>query len=948
MPYLPPPAIVSTVDEKPAAPSLQAADIERAVTDLSEVLGISSDDIRASSRLSQGALRLRDVTITEVSRRNNEQEKYHPVGIRAGEFEFSENSLTYRLEKSQSAETVVCKLLRCPDPTLLTVQQVQSLAQANKADAQIYQALSKYAEQVGRGARDSKILFQGHERIVCLPGDAAGVLATRLAVVTDCISGKDEVLANLKVEAVRADLEMAGLIREAMHLRFVAQVEAMNFPFEASIGRRIFALSSEDDLTKELTPLRLLQERAVSNQMLSQQDAKIIQSLVGQARDLHLAARQEGALAAGVVAGLDRHIHDCLRAHHAALLYGDARISSLSDDKSAAEWVLKRDEIIARSRALVVREIGARTQAPSSLELTQIIEQLAALTSASDAKLALAEGVSAAKGSLLLEPESSVRTQKLRELEGIEARLCTECLGDLGMMPPGFEVDSTAISKLSTREQSVAFDALTRLLRDAFERHDGTSRKAIEEALRAFIDNANDPEIRKERELDALTAFAAFALEQPAVLNDGSPLLSDRVIGNSDRAREVLGSYLTAQLEELSAVRVAGRESLQRLVVGSQQHTRALRELVEVDRRFARCVTALQSGLAYDVIHAGSSELKMVAFSKLQTLLEPSHQEDLKALKEAQEEREKLRGIVGELEGVPSRNGDASLAVARGNLQVVEGIIARLSDSIVWSSVYEAKVALEAHDPMLAHEARRIIEDIPSEVELEPAAQRLVAAFKRQHESSQLIALAKQFLFESVRDNPKQTYALMIALGLLGAAGAYATRRGPHLGFLLASSATLAATKVFCITTGLESMSAAYATGLTYSTQGSAALDLFYLVSDLAQAGLLFGAYRGLKSSEQKGQRFEWPRDRKEFLRVLRQEVAEYAQAGVSQLDPRSLGFYLIGVPLTVGGYHIWTSGARPEEQLAQVVALASEVVPILIVAILHDRIMARLRVAQE
>ena len=138
-------------------------------------------------------------------------------------------------------------------------------------------------------------------------------------------------------------------------------------------------------------------------------------------------------------------------------------------------------------------------------------------------------------------------------------------------------------------------------------------------------------------------------------------------------------------------------------------------------------------------------------------------------------------------------------------------------------------------------------------------------------------------------------------------------------------------------------MAAAYSTGLTFSSQGSAALDLFYLVSDLTQVGLLFGAYRGLKKSELEGLTLEWPKGRKEFLKVLRQEVAEYAKAGISQLDPRSLGFWLIGVPLTLGGYHIWTSGARPEEQLAQGVTLASEVVPILIIAILHDRIMARL-----
>ncbi len=975
-----PAAVSEEIGKGDPAPAIRLANTTQereAVAQLTRALSLSPT-VGQSQEVSRAASQLEAVTRSQLEKLNNRQTDFYPVGQKIGEFQWGNSGLVYHPSQDQTAIAVACKLLHIPEPSLLTPESVLLLAKSNTVNERVAKAFTQLAELVEQGKlkESATIQITKGEYVQCPVGLAAEIVAIREAVTIALAqqliekASKEPGLMNpneqASLVAAKDGLESSKLLRDAIHLRFESSAATVTLPYQASLGKAAFTRVTPEDIQQELQPFDALAQAAVQHyQRLNQQgknesftssDRDLIVTLTEQAKREYLQAHREAALATALVESSHGDLAEALGAYQAAVAYGDRHESQSSAGESST-WPAERSQIIERARSISTTVISQQAGAVTEQYLEQIEKSLAPLTPNYDAKLALAEGLSGAKATLLLQPDSSERTAQVRHLEALEARTCNELVKDLLVSPPSYSVTAQMVSEMSEPQRKAAFEALNRLMRDAFERRDSSCRLALEGAITTFIEAEPDRSLARSRLVHAVTGFASFAFEQTDVLREPSPLIQHLLKHEVNTAQErsqtiatraMLMRFLEVELERLEHERQERVTTLAQKPADSKEHTTAMNRTHAIDREIARCITALHQGIALEVVHAPTSAQKVAAFERLQLLLEPSRKQELDSIRELKTEYELRKTALANLEQESSAESRVRKIMVKGNLATLEASLAQLSNSVAQVSVSLAKTALEAHDPELTKRAKSLIDALPPEALNIPGGGNLIKAFRSSHESpNNLLAAVKQFLHESVRDKPEQTYALMIALGILGGAGAYMTRRAPHLGFLLASSATLGATKAYCIATGVESVMAAHATGLTLSTNGTAALDLFYLASDIAQAGLLYGAFSALRKSERLGYTLTLPASH-ELLRVIGSEVVQYAKAALSQLDPRNLGFYLIGIPLTVGAYYIHASGARPEEQTAQALQLAREVLPILTIAILHDRIRARLEQAKK
>jgi hypothetical protein len=344
---------------------------------------------------------------------------------------------------------------------------------------------------------------------------------------------------------------------------------------------------------------------------------------------------------------------------------------------------------------------------------------------------------------------------------------------------------------------------------------------------------------------------------------------------------------------------------------------------------------ATHGALSYSVLHAETVEEKLRSFDTLKQLYTSVQEDELEQLTSLSLERDALEQTKIPTDALQS---PFIARVTQGKILSLNTSIARLSRSIVANTVELSTLALQAQHPSLSREARKIIDQIPKITLRNQEGRELLERFNKHHQSdSELLSTLREFLAQSVRDKPLYTFGLMLAAGLLGAG--IVSRRNKGKAFLLGSSGMMLAIKTGCITSGVPMMVEAFATKLTYATPLTSSLDALFLFTDVAQASLLIAAWRNLNRSESPSP--DSPKG--SLLSIAKDELYQFSRLAVSQLDPRSLGFYLIGTPISVGAYQILNSGLRTEEQIHQFVQLGYEVVPILLAALIHDRTKIRL-----
>ncbi len=899
----------------------------------------------------------------EVTGRNERQGSFHPVGRSVGSYKYSDGHLSLVTSGEEPAVGVVCKLLHIPDPGLLTPEHIAELRASNKGGSE--QALQILARLEGVLRNELKgdlsaITFPLGEVIRTPRGDeamirartdtvAAELAASVIAHAESATENKGGIdLAGLK--RARDGLEASALFSSASGLRWKTATDAAKVSLDAALGRSSLLPSTPADVQIEVTPYQELAQRAAdlhqrlldahTDSTFTAADKAAITKVAEDSRASFLTTRREASLACAWVNSAARELSPALDAYRAAVLYGD----TLSADHP--QWQVTKVHIHNQVRALVVREVSAEGRVPDSNKLHKIEQKLTTLLPRGEAYLVLAEAVAATKGSMLTQPLSRERTEQVRALEALEVGMYHRAASALGIESPSLTVTKEKAELLSFSERECAIHSLCGILRDGLERHNQETRNDADAALRTLIDSEPEPARRKELEIDVVTTLAPFVFERTAEFMSSSALLDPVVSAPAGKGlpselavRQALIDYLSSEYTRLS-------DKVERLTIAVKAlpDEESLRsalpaELSKSQELASRCSVALNEGLAHGVVHAPTAEEKVRLFERLAQSNERTRSLELEALRDFRRERTAVQKELVEIGKDTTEVATTRSAVLTGKLTILDAQIQRWSRSVVLTSVYEAKVALQAQEPVLLRRAKSTIEAIPESEREEPAVQRILASFKDDHQSSShLLAACKQFLYESVRDKPLTTFAYMIGLGLLGAAGAAAIRRGPGQGFLLASSATLGATKLYCLATGFERIRAAYDTALTFSTPLSAGLDGLYLFNDVAQAYLLLGAYRALKSARDSGVTPRLPK-LKELPTAALSELGSFLKLGASQLDPRSLGFYLIGIPVGLGTYQILTSGLRPEEQMAQLGALAAEVAPILAIALLHDRI---------
>lgn len=911
----------------------------------------------------RAAEQLAKIIEQEATGRNQRQVSFHPVGRAIGSYQFSDGRLSLVTIGEESAVGVVCKLLHISDPGLLTAEHVIELRTANKGGSErTLRVLAKLEEALRSDLKGdlSAITFPRSEIIRASRGDeamirartdtvAAQLAASVIAYAESATEIKGEIdLAHWK--QTRDRLEASALFSSASGLRWKTATDTTKIILDASLGRSSLLPLTPADVQIEIKAYGELAQRAVDlHQRLSDAyaestftaaDKAAITKVAEDSRAIFLTTRREASLACAWVNSAARELSPALDAYRAAALYGDA----LSAEHP--EWQATKIYIHDQVRALVVREVSAEGRVPESSKLHAIEEKLTTVLPRGEAHLVLAEAVAATKAGVLTQPLSRERTEQVRSLEALEIGMYRRAVSALGIESSSLAVTREQAEILSFSERVCAIQSLCGILRDGLERHSKEIRNNAESALRTLIDAEPQPAQRKELEIAVLTTLAPFVIERTGEFISSSALLDPVVntpvgkgVPSELAVRQALIDYLSSEYTRLSHKVERLTIAVRALPDGESLRSALPTELSKSQELASRCSVALNEGLAHGVVHARNTEEKVRLFDQLAQSNERTRSAELAALQDFRKERITVQNELAEIERNSTEAAATRRAVLTGKLTILDAQIERWSRSVVLTSVYEAKVALQAEDPTLSRRAQDTIGAIPESVRGDPAVERIFASFKDDHQSSsQLLAGCKQFLYESVRDRPLTTFAYMIGLGLLGAAGAAAIRRGPGQGFLLASSATLGATKLYCLTTGFERIRAAYDTALTFSTPLSAGLDGLYLFNDVAQAYLLLGAYRALKSAQDSGVTLRLPK-LKELPAAALSELGSFLKLGASQLDPRSLGFYLIGTPVGLGTYQIFTSGLRPEEQMVQLGALAAEVAPILAIALLHDRI---------
>ena len=955
--YSDPPAVVRQADEPVLnALALPGSDMESAqraaLSRLSSSLSLESSS-RLTPFITAAAIKEASTLKEFLARQNSHQGNFYPLGTTPGRYENKEGNLIYRIAKDTPLIGIVCKLTQLHDPALLTSADIDELIATNTSQPQVLnglQTLRQLVEQKAAGTSVNLESVQAPASMIVAPskGDRAtfSALQTRssleLAVkilndpsITISAATRTELLEK------KATLDVTLLFLDTSAVRWSTQVNAVTALFRAAQGNARPFLMTEGRIKQELQPISKLSETATRifeeskssgrTELLTEKQRDQIVAIAYQCRNQFLDARVEASLASAWLATASEHHTTSLQHYADALLYGNLRHNDDPPER-ATRWKKSRENILEQVRNYAAAQAITFTPARAGDSFNQLEQSLSSFFPRAEQLVVVAQSIVAARRSLLAEEPTAATLRAIRLYEQLEASRWRLCLNELGINLTASAQKPAPINHLTRSERELAHMALSGLLVGALELNDRSLRADIATQLAALRSVEPDLAVAEKWRLDTTVTVAGYAFEHPERFVNDPALLGIELPPNHtplDLTRRLLDAVSTIHTQCIEGVAKAERE-------GEIEGRSAQIELLE-----QRCLAVLNHGLEEAMVAAHSSSEKQALYQQLVSLNDVTRDREAAAIQQFEQE---LLALNARIEADSAQATTSTTVLLRQRAAHLESQISRWKRSIALTSVVQARAALRANDPELTRKARAAIDSIPTSVLTSPSGQKLLDTFRSQHESQKLIAGCKQFLSESVRDNPLTTLLLMIGAGLSGASLAWASRRTPSSGFMLASSVLLGATKAYLLFTGAERIAASYATGLSYSTPFLSGLDVVYLATDVAQALLMIQALRALYGEKQSSQRMEplsFPA-MKDVSTFVKTEAVALARLARSQANIFSPGLWLVGIPVTAGIYQIVNSPIRYEEQLQQGFAMGSQILQILTVALLHDSIMNR------
>jgi hypothetical protein len=861
-----------------------------------------------------------------------------PLGSEIGAFSYSSTSIRFTTSSPTNVKDLACKIFGLRDSSVLSAEMVTGLLEVNPhANPRLLRELSHLKDSIVRKDLDGGATFEvlAPEMEVIAPKEmqaavqdlkttAALALVDELhAAVENLQKSGNSPLLGIPPQDIppierlihmQQILEKSSVLARSSALTHSAPLDAARFLTRATTSVSIVTPSSNEDVAFTFRRysdfLKHLEENP-SKQLSSDELATIKKNVTASLDSLYSTYRDAHLIRAQYLT-LNNDLPSILKEYIAASLYEKAHVSLLPGSPSLLE------NINSDAYGMLLLGYSKLIAPPTEKVFDSTKVLLQQLLPKGAAELVMNDALQVLRGNILAEYPSFSRTKDLSSIQRLSDNLLHSAVSAQGLTV----LNGTLQFEGTTTERVIAVQTLLLHTQELCERREFKQLGTIDRALSHLLSPQDD-------------AAADLALRSRVLCT-----LTPYLLRNSE-VRSALTATLAkceVELPKSGTGDVVTKRLLDRLF-SIDSSTFPSKDIDFVQQQFYSTTTAsigvaAHAALSYAVLHSTSEMTKLESFVAIKKIYTSVQSEEQEKLNQLLQQRDSLTTSIALMD---KNEAPVTYRTTQGKLLTLDAAITRLSRSIVNNGVETATLALQGRHPQLTTAARDILSGIPKEAVKNGPAEKLLRRFNQQHHSdSEILSALQEFLEQSVRDKPLYTFGLMIAAGLLGAG--LTTRRNRGQGFLLASSAAMLGTKVYCMATGASMIAEAFATKLTYATPLTSSLDALYLFTDIAQASLLIAAYRNLNKSATTQN--ENPRG--SVTSVVRNELYQFSQLAISQLDPRSLGFYLIGTPIAVGAHQILTSGLRSEEQFNQFVQLGYEVLPILLAALVYERTKAR------
>jgi hypothetical protein len=920
--------------------------IGRCSQELSNLLSLSPL-VSASPTVEQAAKDLAAAIQQILVEREALARQSAPLGREVGAFSYSDGEVRFTLTSPLSVDQLACKALGIYAPSGLSAGMIDSLIEANSTSSPV---LREQLSQLRTHLTGSSTQPQGTfvelpvETVLMAPKEMHALLAeaktrSALTLVHELKKISASLLqitdSNLQGIASKSDYgfqvgdlpsperlsEMHSILEKSLILARVnsltqrVTMDASRFLAKATNTVTVFTPRSEGDITNRFKDLFTLRTEVtnVPDTILSKEESATLLTTINSSMATLMVTHRDSHLIRAQYLANKGDIPTLLKEYRAATLYEDV-YSSLSPETPSL-----REKIRSDCYGALLQGYARLPTPPDEREFKNTKLVLDEIFPVGESYLVLHDALQTVRGNLLSEDPSPERSVHLGKIQGYSNSLLSSAVSaqDLQNIPisrPFLGTESERITAVKT---------LVLEIKEACERRDFKKLSALDSSLSHLIRDVADKGAKHAFQCSVLCNLSEYLLRFKEV-------------------REGLPATLHACDCILPTTEVSSKNTQMLLsTLGNFDPTLfPSKNLDFIQEQFYSTTTsaisiATHATLSYSVLHADTAEEKLERFNSLKQLYTSTQIEELEQLMSLTYERNAL-----EQSKIPTDTLQSPLIVraTQGKLLALNASISRLSRSIVANAVELSTLALQARHPTLSKEARIVIDQIPKITLRDQEGKELLERFRKYHHSdSALLSALREFLEQSVRDKPMYTFGFMFAAGLLGAG--LASRRNRGKAFLLGSSGAMLATKMYCVATGIPMIQEAFASQFSYATPLTSALDALYLFTDIAQASLLVAALRNLTRSET----IPSHSSRGSLASIAKDELVQFSKLALSQCNPRSLGFYLIGTPLTVGTYQILTSGLRAEEQVHQFIQLGYEVIPILLAALIHDRTKIRL-----
>lgn len=949
MPFQPPPAHVqelSIEDMRLLSGAHGVVDSSKGqcVKELSELLSLSVKASASSTVLQAGedlALKFSKV----LNQRDALAQQSAPIGRNVGEFSYGDGVAQFTLTTNLSVDLLACKVLGLYDPSGLSAEMVSSLIDANRVKSPELQnqlillknsivdpLQSRNFSELPKGTvitapkevqallleektRSALFIVQDLQRISEARAQKIEVPGNSLHYKDDTSIQLEDLPSQERLSEMSQKLEKGLILSKASVCAHRANMDASRFLAKSTNSVLVFTPKSEREITEKFKDFFTFQNELseAPDSILSKEERATLLSSLRSSIGTLMQTHRDSHLIRAQYLSLKNEIPTILREYQTASLYENLASSILSEAPS------QRDTIRTNCYRALIQGYAKLTTPPDEREFRHTSELLGELFPIGESKLVFHEALQVIRGNLLSQDPSTERSVKLAHIQGysdtlLQSAIKEQSLHNLPKDGPFLGSESEKITALKT---------LLLEVQEVCERREFKKLSSLDASISHLLRSNDDEGLHQALQASVVCQLSEYILRFKEMRESLTTTLSEcdlRISTSNSVSKNTQALLLRLAQFDPSIFQSKKSDFIQ------QQFYATTAASINVARH---------SALSYSVLHATSEEEKISSFSTLKELYNSTQKEEFEQLVECTLERDALaqRKI-----STDSLQSPVLLRTTQGKILTLNSAISRLSRSIVANAVELSTLALQARNPMLSKEAREIIKEIPHVALRTREGKELLDRFSTHHHSdSALLSALREFLEQSVKDNSIQTLGIMIAFGLLGAGMATERNRGKM--FLIGSSLAMAAIKTYCVTSGFPMIQEAFASQLTYATPLTSSLDALYLFTDVAQASLLLAALRNLRRSEASPEKSQ----KGSILTLTKEEMYHFSRLAISQLDPRSLGFYLIGTPISVGAYQILTSGLRTEEQMHQFTQLACEVIPILLAALIHDRTKVRL-----